>query len=363
MKKSPILCAALYVVIITIIFSCKRLDVPVATGSCLQITRTSTAATESQTVAVNTPIVPITYTVSASLPTDTTAADTAHISFSGSLPPGVTSAVVNGVFTISGTPTTNTGSPFTYTVTATGASCNTTPITGTITVSPAGTTAPIITGATTGLAVGNTMALTGSGTPAISNPWVSSNTSIATVSNVGLVTGIANGTVLITYTNSNNISTTQVITVNNLPTISGIPSVCVGTSVTWVGSGIPAAANPWVSGTPGVATVDNNGVVNGVAAGTTQIVYKDNNGNTAVQIETVNAIPGITGVLNTSVGLTTTLTASGTPAAIDPWISYTPYFATISNAGVVTGINAGTTLIIYTNNNGCTVAATVTVSP
>ena len=35
---------------------------------------------------------------------------------------------------------------------------------------------------------GNTTQLTGSGTPASTNPWVSSNTSIATVSNTGLVT-------------------------------------------------------------------------------------------------------------------------------------------------------------------------------
>ncbi|WP_185113442.1 Ig-like domain-containing protein, partial [Cloacibacterium normanense] len=43
----------------------------------------------------------------------------------------------------------------------------------------------------------------------------SSNTAIATVSNTGLVTGIAAGSVTITYTNNNGCSTTTTVTVNN----------------------------------------------------------------------------------------------------------------------------------------------------
>ncbi len=64
---------------------------------------------------------------------------------------------------------------------------------------------------------GNTTQLTGSGTPASTNPWVSSNTSIATVSNTGLVTALSgtSGTVNITYTNSSGSSQVVTVTVNN----------------------------------------------------------------------------------------------------------------------------------------------------
>jgi hypothetical protein len=58
-----------------------------------------------------------------------------------------------------------------------------------------------------------TLQLTGSATAAASNAWVSSNTSVATISNSGLVTGIVSGTSTITYTNNNGCAVSTVITV------------------------------------------------------------------------------------------------------------------------------------------------------
>lgn len=134
MKKSVLLFVAIFVAVIVFTFSCKRLDVPVPGNTCIQVTRTSAAGTDSQMVAVNAPIVPITYTFSGNISADTSAIDTIHVGVVGTLPPGVTSSLVNGIFTISGTPTSKVGSPFTYTLASTGTSCNTTKITGTITV-------------------------------------------------------------------------------------------------------------------------------------------------------------------------------------------------------------------------------------
>ena len=74
---------------------------------------------------------------------------------------------------------------------------------------------PTINGATT-LCINATSQLTGSGTPAISNPWTSSNTGVATVSSTGLVTGIASGTTTITYTNSVGCSTTLTVTISDI---------------------------------------------------------------------------------------------------------------------------------------------------
>ena len=79
------------------------------------LTLTSAVGTASQTVCVNSAITNITYAVGGS---STSASITA-----GALPAGVTGSFAAGVFTISGTPTTTVGSPFSYPVTTSGGAC------------------------------------------------------------------------------------------------------------------------------------------------------------------------------------------------------------------------------------------------
>ncbi|WP_241088915.1 Ig-like domain-containing protein, partial [Pseudomonas viridiflava] len=95
--------------------------------------------------------------------------------------------------------------------------------------------------------VGKTTQLTGSATAAANNPWVSSNTAVATVSKTGLVTGVAAGTATITYTNSNGCTKQLTVTVNALPTITGTTGVCVAATTQLTGSGTAATTDPWVS--------------------------------------------------------------------------------------------------------------------
>ena len=99
------------------------------------LTLSSTAGTNEQTVCINDPITNITYTTSA----DVTGANVTG------LPAGVTGSFNAGTVTISGTPTTTTGSPFTYNITTSGGSCTAATATGTITVnaSPAITGQPV----------------------------------------------------------------------------------------------------------------------------------------------------------------------------------------------------------------------------
>ena len=78
---------------------------------------------------------------------------------------------------------------------------------------------------------------------------------------------------------------------------------------------------------------------------------------------TVNALPTITGTLNACIGLTTQLTGSGTPAAVSPWVSSNVAVTSVDNTGLVTGVSAGTSVITYTDANGCDVDETVTVDP
>lgn len=72
-----------------------------------------------------------------------------------------------------------------------------------------------ITGTLTAL-VGSTSQLTGTGTKAGTNPWVSSNTAVATVSANGLVTGVSLGTSTITYTNNAGCSAQATFKVTNV---------------------------------------------------------------------------------------------------------------------------------------------------
>src|SRR6185369_438433 len=89
----------------------------------------------------------------------------------------------------------------------------------------------------------------------------------------------------------------------------------------------------------------------------------DNNGCQQTATVTVNAIPTITGTLAVcGIGSTTQLTGSGTAAAVTPWVSATPAVATVNSTGLVTGVSAGTSVITYTDNNGCQQTATVTVN-
>lgn len=77
---------------------------------------------------------------------------------------------------------------------------------------------------------------------------------------------------------------------------------------------------------------------------------------------TVNPLPTITGSLNVCIGSTTTLTGSATASASTPWMSSATSVATVSSSGVVTGVTSGTSVITYTNSNGCAITATITVN-
>ena len=202
--------------------------------------------------------------------------------------------------------------------------------------------------------INTTSQLTGSGVPASSLPWTSSNTAIATVSNTGLVTAKAIGSVTITYKNSSNCAVTSTFTVNALPTLTGTFSVCTNSTSQLTGSGTSASSSPWASSNPTIATVNSTGLVNALTAGTTTISYTNSDGCTINITFTVNNLPTISGPSKGCIGTTSQLTGSGTASTSSPWISSNPATATVNNTGLVSSIAAGTTTITYKNSNGCT---------
>lgn len=86
------------------------------------------------------------------------------------------------------------------------------------------------------------------------------------------------------------VSSNYSLTVNPSPIITGSLSVCgVGSATQLTGSG---TATSWVSATPAIATVDNtNGLVTGVATGTSVITYTDNKGCGTTATVTVSPTP------------------------------------------------------------------------
>ena len=198
---------------------------------------------------------------------------------------------------------------------------------------------PTITG-TLSACVGSTTQLTGSGTAAASNPWLSATTTVATVNSTGLVTAVAAGTSVITYTNDLGCSNTATVTVNALPTISGTLSVCTGSTTQLTGSGTAAASTPWLSATTTVATVSNTGLVTGVAAGTSVITYTNNLGCVKTATVTVNVTPTVTPGTDPSVcrGTTSALLAYSTTNSPNQYSIV--YDATAISAGFASVTNA-----------------------
>ncbi len=256
---------------------------------------------------------------------------------------GVVAGVASGSVTIS------------YTVFSSCGSATATKVIAIIAAPSAGT----ITGASS-VFTGSTITLSAS---VSGGSWSSSDTAIATVDGTGIVTGVAAGSVVISYTVSNGCGTasaTKAITVNESTSspITGTLTTCIGATTTLSNT---ATGGTWSSGNTTVATIGSlSGVVTGVSAGTSTITYSLG-GVDVTAVVSVYAMPAaITGTALLCTGNSSTLSSSSTGGA---WSSTNTSVAVVDvTTGVVTGDAAGTAVISYSLAAGCGVTKVVTVN-
>lgn len=239
-----------------------------------------------------------------------------------------------------------------YTVTITDANgCSATSANMNITVLPIPTVAAIA--GSNEVCEGSTLNLTNATNGGV---WASSNTTLATVDANGVVTALAAGNVTISYSVTNTsgctVTSSMIIHVNALPTvapITGANNVCLGNQVVYSNT---TTNGTWSSSNVGIATVAQNGVVNGIAPGTATITYTVENTSGCVysvsKVITVNALPvtGITanGPLSFCQGGSVTLTGIGGTSYV--WSDGTP-------TASITVNTSGSYSVEVADANGC----------
>ena len=213
--------------------------------------------------------------------------------------------------------------------------------------------------------------------------WASSNPSVVSVTQAGLVTGVSTGTAVITavsegITGSINISLPQTVGVLATVTVSAGQTVLQpqqqsqATAVLRdVNNIVTTGIVAWTSSNPSVASVSSNGVVAALSSGSTTITATSGviSGTLAYSVPAVSTVTvsSSTPTLQPTQSGQATVTLVGTNAqpAVNRamvWSSSTPAVAVVSNTGFISATASGSTNITVTSE-GKTGFVTVTVPP
>ena len=193
--------------------------------------------------------------------------------------------------------------------------------------------------------------------------WSSSNSSIASVNTLGVVTGISNGNVIITYSVTNSCATTNAtIAITVYTGITGDITICTGGTTTLIHS-LPGSI--WSSSDTSIATINSGtGVLTGISAGTAYLTYTM--GSPFIVTVTVLPLPSVTGTVtnvscsgytNGNIGIS--VTGGSTRGS---WLFYSYLW---SNGAITNGawdLIPGNYSVIVTDPDGCSGTATFTVT-
>jgi uncharacterized protein YjdB len=214
--------------------------------------------------------------------------------------------------------------------------------------------------------------------------WSSSNTLVATVSSSGVVAAVSTGTATITATSETKSGSTA-LTVTPAPvgSVTVLPSTATRASGQTVqlaatvrdvnGTVVTDRSVSWTSSDPLIATVSASGSVSALLPGTATITATS---ETKSGTATVTVTPGPASVVTVTPetisivdNQSRQLTASATDARGNPitgrafeWRSSDTRIATVTSAGLVRGVKAGSVTITATMD-GKSDSSAVTVTP
>ena len=191
--------------------------------------------------------------------------------------------------------------------------------------------------------VGSTITIS----PVTGGTWSSSDDTKATVTNAGIVTGIAAGSATFTFTNSTTgcSGTTSAVTVNALPVLSAGPTVCVGSTITLS----PTTGGTWTSSNNSKATVTNAGIVTGVSTGSVNFSFTNSTTGCNAVTSLVDIIDAPVVILNTAAAQTYCLNATASALSVTASTasgvitSYQWYSNTVSSTSGATALSGATT--------------------
>ena len=214
--------------------------------------------------------------------------------------------------------------------------------------------------------------------------WSSSNESIATVDENGVVTAVAVGeaTITATTTDGTNLSSSCKVTV--VPTLAETItldkteiSIEATETATLVATVLPELTTnksvTWTSSNEAVATVDANGVVTAIALGEAIITAIATDGSGATATCQVTVIPTLAMSIEldktevsaeekSDLQLTATILPEHTTNKEVAWSSSDKWVASVDNYGLVTMYSAGEVIITATTTDGTNLSATCRIN-
>ena len=221
---------------------------------------------------------------------------------------------------------------------------------------------PTISGSSS-VCIGSTITLTGSGTKADIDPWVSLSTDKATINDLGEVIGIASGTSNIVYTDNKGCRDTLTITLNSLPVpvLTSNSPVCQGDTLSLSGGPDGLSSYLWEGPLNYTSSNQKDTIFNIAANQAGYYKFTVTNSNACSAIDSVliivNDLPNIVISSDTVVCKASAIELTSEPGGLSSysWTGPNSFSENGQNQTILNAdfIHAGTYTVTITDLNGC----------